>query len=286
MQACAASVLASPRQDVELIVADQSVDDDTERVVTALHDPRVRYLRLHQPGKERAQNEAVASASAPLVVFTDDDCEVSGDWLDALERVFDAEPDAAIVYGSVVAPPHDASTLFIPTFEPPARRRIVGLGIPAHRCGIGANMAVRRDAFGQLGGFETAMGPGSRYRSGGDWEIAYRALRAGFVVVQTPDAIVTHHGSRRYEGGEVRRLISNNYFGIGAGYGIHTRRGDVRAVWHWLSEVGRTSSEIVRLLVRRARPLGVRRLTALGRGFAVAVAYGAPRDEAEPAGGR
>jgi len=276
---CLASILACAYPIFELVVVDQSDDDASERVAQSLGDSRLRFLRQRGvTGKERALNLAVGAVRADVIAFTDDDCTVPVDWLAVAMRTLEAEPEAGVVYGAVLAAPHDPDAQFVPVFEPQEYRRIQGRFARAHRSGMGANMVVRRRVFAAVNGFEQTLGPGGIYRSGGDWEISYRALRSGFAVIQDPKLCVTHFGARTYENGEVRLLIANNYFGIGAGYGIHAKRGDVVAAGSVVLEAGYTMATMAANLVRARPPLGFRRFYSLVFGFCTALLAADPVD--------
>jgi hypothetical protein len=138
---------------------------------------------------------------------------------------------------------------------------------------MGANMAVRREAFVALDGFETALGPGSRFRSGGDWEIGYRALHRGFLVVQDPGSSIVHWGSRQYDKGEVRSLVCNNYYGIGAGYGMHIRRADWSAAVVGFYELAATAWNVLSNVLGWRRPFGFRRQWFLIIGLAQGICF-------------
>ena len=276
---CLESILACDHPSFELLIVDQSDDDRSERIVQELRDPRVNFLRQKGiTGKERALNAAIRAVRADVIAFTDDDCTVPADWLSVAMRTFDAEPEAGVIYGAVVAAPHDPDAQFVPVFEPKEYRRIHGRFSRAHRSGMGANMVVRKRVFAAVHGFEQTLGPGGIYRSGGDWEISYRALRSGFDVIQDPNLVVTHFGARKYENGEVRRLIANNYFGIGAGYGIHAKHGDVVAAGTVVVEAGYTIAAMAANLVRARPPLGFRRFYSLVFGFCTALLAADPAD--------
>lgn len=277
--ACLESILASDYPSFELLVVDQSDDDASEKIVSGLGDARVKFLRQKGiTGKERALNAAIRAVSADVIAFTDDDCTVPADWLSVAMRTLEAEPKAGVIYGAVVAAPHDPDEQFVPVFEPKEYRRIHGRFARAHRSGMGANMVVRRRVFAEVNGFEQTLGPGGIYRSGGDWEISYRALRSGFDVIQAPNLVVTHFGARKYGNGEVRRLIANNYFGIGAGYGIHAKHGDVVAAGTVVVEAGYTIAAMAANLVRARPPLGFRRFYSLVFGFCTALLAADPAD--------
>ena len=57
-------------------------------------------------------------------------------------------------------------------------------------------MAVRRDVMLELGGFDELFGPGARFMSADDVDVAVRVLLRGWHVYTTGDRRVVHHGFR------------------------------------------------------------------------------------------
>lgn len=87
------SVLASGRDDVEVVVVDDASTDDTAAVVAALDDPRVRLLR--QPvnrGVCAARNAGIDAARGRWLVLLDTDFELLPGGLDRLAARCDAAP--------------------------------------------------------------------------------------------------------------------------------------------------------------------------------------------------
>jgi DNA-binding transcriptional LysR family regulator len=87
------SVLASGRDDFEVIVIDDCSTDDTAAVVEALGDPRVRLVR--QPvnrGVCEARNAGIAAARGRWMVMLDSDFELLPGGLDLLAARCDAAP--------------------------------------------------------------------------------------------------------------------------------------------------------------------------------------------------
>ena len=89
-----ASVLSSPRADIELIVVDDGSLDGTESYLASLDDPRLAWRRLPVPGgANRARNQGAALSSAPLIAFLDSDDAFCPGRIERLIDFFDANPD-------------------------------------------------------------------------------------------------------------------------------------------------------------------------------------------------
>jgi GT2 family glycosyltransferase len=264
LRRCLASIRALDYADFEVIVADQSkrhTDLSAEQ-----GGPPIIHLRLTTTGKARGLNAAVNLASGSIIALTDDDCEVPRDWLKHGVQALEANANAGIAFGALVAAPHDPATEYVPVFRPKAFRVQKSRFTRAHRLGVGANMFIRRSVFERIGAFDARHGPGGAFRSGDDWEFAYRALTAGFAVIQDPSNAVLHHGIRDYASEAPRRLISSNYNGIGAGYAHHCRSGDLRAGLLLAQEICMVAADIAWNVARWRKPLGFRRLWSLTSG--------------------
>jgi GT2 family glycosyltransferase len=61
---------------------------------------------------------------------------------------------------------------------------------------MGANFAARRRFFASIGGFDEVLGPGAPLPSSQDFDLAYRAYRAGRVIMLRPEVQVIHYGTR------------------------------------------------------------------------------------------
>lgn len=260
---CLPSLLANDYPDFSVLVMDQGETDAGEGVAAEHAGPRLEYHRLAFTGRARALNAALTHADGELLALTDDDCVAPRFWLRRAASVLSSEPEAGIVFGGVASAPHDPARVFVPTFQPTRYRVVRGRRVCAHGVGIGANLVVRREVVERIGGFDESLGPGSRFRSGDDWELAYRALRAGFAIVQDPANVIVHRGEREYATGAVRRLIGNNYHGIGAGYARHVLRGDWSAAYILVREGALLAGGAAWNTLRLRRPLGVHRLAYL-----------------------
>jgi glycosyltransferase involved in cell wall biosynthesis len=127
----------------------------------------IAVANKHERGVVGARNTGVEMAKGDLVVLTDDDTEAEPAWLENLESCF-AEPEVIGVTGELLPNwsgaeprwfPHEFYWVFgcsyagLPTELAPVRNP------------IGANMAVRREAIQEIGGFRPGVPPREiRYR--------------------------------------------------------------------------------------------------------------------------
>src|SRR3974390_1214355 len=71
---CMDSVLCQTGAVLELIVVDDGSTDDTEMLVAAIGDPRIRYFkRTHTGYTSRLKNFAIGKASGDIIAFIDSD---------------------------------------------------------------------------------------------------------------------------------------------------------------------------------------------------------------------
>ena len=93
------SVLAQTVPDLELhVVDDGSTDDTAERVKRYLTDPRVRYHYQPNAGQTAAKNRGIAASTGEFIGFCDADDLWVPEKLAMQIPVFEAHPEAGVVY--------------------------------------------------------------------------------------------------------------------------------------------------------------------------------------------
>jgi len=261
------SLLASRDVELEVVVVDQSDDGESERRLAALSDSRLRMVRVAAAGKPYALNEGLRHVTSPFVVITDDDCEVPPEWAAGMAALLDARPDVALVFSNVAAPPYDRALGYVPTYERRCDREIRSIFSTCTGRGLGAAMAVRRDALLDLGGFDESIGPGARFRSADDWDVELRLLLRGWRVYESAELSVLHHGFRTYAEG--RSHSRANWYGMGAVCAKPIRAGHPTAVGLALWQlVANAAAPAVADVLTLRRPHGLGRIPAFSRGFA------------------
>ena len=266
------SILDNPNTDVEVIVIDQSRDHETRDALARFAElDRVRYIASGLPGLSRARNLALASTDAELVLSTDDDCVVDARWIDANLAVFDEYPEAAIVFGDVVAPPEGlGGEGYAPenvAHDDFIVRSVRGWKSPdGINVGIGASMAVRKSVVDELGGYDELLGAGAELKSAEDTDMSLRALFAGHAVVHCTEVQVVHFGRRSHE--EFRGLVRESMFSLGAVIGKLVRVHPGAMTWFAVGRIGRLIvTPVVTDLPRLRRPPVLGRAVYLARGI-------------------
>jgi glycosyltransferase involved in cell wall biosynthesis len=258
----------------EILVVDNAPSSGATEDLVRTYSGRIRYLREDKPGLNVARNRALRQARHDIVAFADDDTAPDPGWLRALLANFN-DPLVLCVTGLTV--PLELETEAQEWFERYSSfrrgfRRIEYSSGNLHplkggRTGAGANMAIRRSVLELVGPFDEALDAGTPTCSGGDTEMFYRILNAGYYIIYDPAALSRHRHRPMWE--ELRQTL----YGYGVGnYAFWTRcllvEGELRAVklaWDWFHFQLR---EILRSLLRRPQSVPLDLLLAELRGCA------------------
>lgn len=218
------AVTAQLRDGDELVVVDSASTDDGVRRVAAAAG--VRCLRVDEPGLSRARNAGWRATSAPVVLFTDDDCRPLEGWRDAAVAAL-AGDDVGAVWGSVLADRTSGIPLSVGLEELAELRADSDLSQAGH----GACMAFRRSSLEALRGFDEQLGAGGAFRAGEDKDAFDRVRRTGARVLAAPAMAVTHVVHR--DDRAARRVMLG--YGVGTGALLHKRRAAGDPYWQLLA---------------------------------------------------
>jgi glycosyltransferase involved in cell wall biosynthesis len=206
---CLRAVVAQTADEI-LLVDSASATPATKAVAAEFG---VNTIRVDEPGLAKARNAALHETTAPIVAFTDDDCVPRPDWAQAIRARFTKSAAQGerigFVAGRVVA---DGEGQPVSVLLGAVPRRYAG-GDDASYIGHGANLAVARECWESLGGFDELLGVGATLRSAEDTDLMWRALREGWVGHFDPHAVVSHM-QWRGRGGALRASYG---YGVGAG---------------------------------------------------------------------
>jgi glycosyltransferase involved in cell wall biosynthesis len=192
----------------DVLVVDSASTDHRTRAVVNEYDSQldIRYARHPRPGLSRARNLALANVEAPVIAWLDDDAVADVFWLAELARGFATAPAVSAVSGLVVPLTldrpeqlwfeqfggHSKGRGFVrDVFSPSTHERQSPL-YPLPPFGVGTNMAFRTKALRDIGGFDEALGAGTRTGGGEDTKVFTQLLVKGATSVYQPSAVVRH----------------------------------------------------------------------------------------------
>jgi len=210
----------------ELVLVDNGSADETPALLDAFaaaaSHAKVLVVREPRRGASVARNTGARVASGDIVAFTDADCCPRADWLAGLTEPF-REAGVGAVAGQVLATSprgvvETFSSLFTLQLSGPRARHTRWTpwsgGFPT------ANLAVRRDLWQRLGGFDESV---TIY--GEDYDLCARLYGAGAAIVYTPDAVVEHQHRVGL------RAMLRQAFGFGRSHAWLMRRHLARGLW-------------------------------------------------------
>jgi GT2 family glycosyltransferase len=209
----------------EVVVVDNRTGPDAGDLPPFAGGDRVRVVVEKVAGVSSARNRGVAESTAPIVVFIDDDVLVEPGWLRALGTRFATQPELNALGGLILPAVLDSRAQlwfeeyfggFSQSFHP----KTASAGdhdddemfpFAPGRYAAGANMAFRREALVDAGGFNPVLGTGTLALGGEDLAVFLELAVGGSTIGFEPSAVVRHH--HRTHEKEFRRQV----FGYGAG---------------------------------------------------------------------
>ncbi len=169
-------------------------DDSQDETLWAVSQHQLKNLLvIHNPdkGKKSAIAAGVRAARGSIIVTTDADCKVSPQWLREMRMPF-RRPEVMMAFGGVRM---EGRHSFFDVLQAMEFASLIGSGASTAALGMptmcnGANLAFRKKAFQQVGGYA-----GNSDIPSGDDEFLLRKINEkfshGIQFVHSPEAIVT-----------------------------------------------------------------------------------------------
>jgi glycosyltransferase involved in cell wall biosynthesis len=208
--------------DAEIVVVDNASEDETSTVVKRWADSctfPVRLLFEPKKGLAVARNCGIHGARGNLLVFTDDDCQMSPEYVIDVLRHDAMDTDLVLRGGRVELGEATDLPLTIKRSRTQARwhkrtnaARHENLG----NCIVGCNMAMRRAVVERIGPFDDRFSS-THIRAGEDVDYVLRAYLANITIEYVPDMLVFHYHGRKLPA-DGRKLLRNYAIGTGALY--------------------------------------------------------------------
>lgn len=185
LRRCLAALRAQDTE-VEAVVVDDGSRRERE-VAAVAAAAGARLVRRQGAGPAAARNAGARASAAPVVCFTDDDCEPDSAWAGALAAPILAAEAESASGPTVAAPGASAADRAWEAIVAHLQRRAAAPGTPSPGFAPTANLACARGLLERLP-FDESF-PGA---AGEDREWATRAAAAGAAPVFVPEARVVH----------------------------------------------------------------------------------------------
>lgn len=184
----------------DIVLVDNASTDGTTETAMKIWSEQSRPATLavvheSQPGLSHARAAGIEAATAPIVIFCDDDNWLDANYVQRVHELMTQFPDAGIIGGW-------CDGAFEVPLEPglEAMHGALSIGTQTNRDGevkavFGAGMAIRKKCFEitQLAGASLLEDrKGKALTSGGDTELCYRALFASYKVRFSDDLHFIH----------------------------------------------------------------------------------------------
>ncbi len=230
--------------DFEVVVAHDSRSEDTDRLLRThpLAGTGQLHHRTFAPGTVLAaakRNAAWQAARAPLILFTDDDCRPSEDWIERTVAIA-ADNPGAVLQGMTVPDPDESAVLRAPWAH-------TVLVTPPTAWAETCNIAYPRRLLEQIGGFDPTM------QVGEDTDLALRARAAGAPFLAAPEMLVYHAVEERGLPGTLRSLGRWGDMALVAKRHPETRRDMWGRIW-WKREHAALTAAIIGTAIARRNP--------------------------------
>jgi glucosyl-dolichyl phosphate glucuronosyltransferase len=180
---------------VEVLIVDNNSSDATRQVAQQYTSrlPNFKYIFEGTQGLSHARNRGFREALGQFVAYLDDDAKAYPDWVKATIDFFSTHP-----YASGVAGPYNAFSLIpIPPWFP-KEFGCWSLGDETRKMRDGEwingmNMAFKKQALVEVGGFDTSIGmTGNKVSYGEETNLMLRMLERGMQIYYCAEMHVHH----------------------------------------------------------------------------------------------
>ena len=176
------------RDDAEVVLIDNNEDTIDRAAFLQPFSNAVYYKPGVNRGVSGGRNDGISKASGKILVFLDDDAFISpANFLDEIGRLFEEEPSVGILaFRSTNYYTRQIDRMEFPHTD---KSRDPCIPFKTFRY-IGVGHAMRREVIDRIGLYEDDF-----FYAGEEFDLAYRAIKAGYEIRYSPEIAVLHKKS-------------------------------------------------------------------------------------------
>jgi len=206
----------------EIIIVDNCCTDNTMELVLSYKKiyNNIKYIYESEAGVSVARNTGTKLSQAPLIAYLDDDAVAENSWLKTITELFqESNADVALIGGPI-------SIIWeteIPDWLDPSLHVYLGkldygethqILFPEKTPVFEGNMAIRKNYFELVNGFDTALGPkGKLFLTNEGVHLQQKIIEKKGKILFSANMKIQHHAKKSviYKKWFENRVLSNGY---------------------------------------------------------------------------
>ena len=218
---CVDSLLNQKYSNFEIIIIDQSTNNETEKLIRDLNNSQIVYEHVDFTGLSKARNRALQIATGDYVSLVDDDAFYYADYLEkAYYHLKDYANENTILSGYIYDTDTDAD---FAGYNSHFDNKVLPYRIVLKTC-PSAGLIIPMSAFNACGVFDENLGVGAAFGAGEETDFLIRAMEKRFSIKYYSDMRLKHPfppsvDKQRHE--DLSPKMYSYYSGIGALYKKH-----------------------------------------------------------------
>jgi len=226
---------ALPNQ-FEVLIINNNATDATPAVIREAQKTydafQIRHIREKKQGLSHARNRGIREATAPIVLFLDDDIRTTPNYIPAWISFFQSHPEASGGGGKIHVQFDDPRPPWMSYFLLPLLgRHDLGNSIkpyPTNKYPFGGNMAFRCEIFDRYGYFDTDLGRQGRKLIASEEKEFYHRLAASERIYYLPKAFIYHRVSKDRL---TQAFIRKQALGLGHSLALQLHDAPTHKIW-------------------------------------------------------
>lgn len=221
---CLDTVLSSAYSDFEVILIDDCSKDNSVRIINNYKSKSKKIILLKNKsnlGAAASRNKAIAKVKGEIVIFLDNDTEVTRNWIENLIGPFNKDSKIGAVQALILdfnqrdliqmsggkLIPHTG--WLAPFYQWRKYSQVKSSLNQMEIVGISAALAVRKEVLGKVRGFDEKEGIYTE-----DLDFCWRIWLAGYKIVLAPKSIIYHWSKSVEKRTEMNATYQKIYFNL------------------------------------------------------------------------